>query len=142
MISCAMRICFTWNKNGLKLEEKKTFEICRKNFNNFDFSYCKIIGLEVEENVFFFKTIPTTNKVWLLLECNLRTKICGLEENFISYIYAKFQKPMRIFAKNAQIFQATKKIQDSTTLDLSTWLKKYIFPQRGVSLVHQWTLDL
>jgi len=38
---------------------KQTFGICGKIFKNFDFTYCKIIGLEVRRKVFFLEATPT-----------------------------------------------------------------------------------
>jgi len=46
-----------WLKNW-----RQTFGICGKNFKNFGFTNCKIIGLEVERKCFFFVNCPPIAK--------------------------------------------------------------------------------
>jgi len=59
------------------------------------------MGLEVKkENVFSWNHHDIANKVGFFLECDSRSEIYFLGENFKSYlissIYAKFQKLMRV----------------------------------------------
>jgi len=46
-----------------KFMSTKKFGIHGKNFKNFDFTYCKIVGLKLEENVYSSSLFNTANKV-------------------------------------------------------------------------------
>jgi len=106
MISYAMRkLFFPWNQNGEKLET---------NFWNIWKKFQELWFHKLQDNRAWSKKImffpqnwsDIANKVWPLLEFNLRTNpyilflyFINIMSYFISYIHAKFQESMRILAK-------------------------------------------
>jgi len=110
MISCAMRKFFIWNPNGKELETN-IWIMCEK-FQELWFYRLQIVGLKLEEIVFSWSHSNIANKVWLLLECDLRIKLFfdNCMPYFIRYIHAKFQKLMNVFAKDAPIALVVKKV--------------------------------
>jgi len=58
MISCVVRNFFIQNPNGEKLDKHLEYrKICGKYFKDFEFTDCKIIGLEVRRKYLFFEIV-------------------------------------------------------------------------------------